>query len=284
MTDKRGVEIASQQGQVTHNNLRSHRVELEGCLGALKLTKTIPGIQSCTLYCDNKAVIHRLNTIIHRQPSTGWTDYDILIQIRKELPRNFKCLHVKGHQDSKVNPELRLEDNLNILMDMRAKKAQTTTLPLPEHNLDFTVTLNNERITGSFVKEMRKILSQGRLKQFYKRKWQKDFQTIMWDPFFNAIKSKKPGRVIIKMIHNLTPTQQVMQKRDLSPDAMCFFCNKDNKTIPHILVCPYRKENHIEICYNKTCKKLKMKSKEEKRKIHRIINTMILEPQDNETK
>jgi hypothetical protein len=169
-------------------------------------------------------------------------------------------------------------------MDMRAKKAQTTTLPLPEHNLDFTVTLNNERITGSFVKEMRKILSQGRLKQFYKRKWQKDFQTIIWDPFFNAIKSKKPGRVIIKMIHNLTPTQQFMQKRGLSLDAMCFFCNKDDKTIPHILVCPYRKENHIEICYNKTCKKLKMKSKEEKRKIHRIINTMILGPQDNETK
>jgi hypothetical protein len=49
MTDKRGVELASQQGQVTHNNLSSYRVELEGCLGALKLTKTIPGIQSCTL-------------------------------------------------------------------------------------------------------------------------------------------------------------------------------------------------------------------------------------------
>jgi ribonuclease HI len=108
MTDKRGVEIASQQGQVTHKNLSRYRVELEGCLGALKLAKIIPAIQSCTLYCDNKAVIHRLNTIIHIQPSTGWTDYDILIQIRKELSRNFICFHVKGHQDSKVNPELRL--------------------------------------------------------------------------------------------------------------------------------------------------------------------------------
>jgi hypothetical protein len=61
MTDKRGVEIASQQGQVTHNNLCSYRVDLEGCLGALKLTKTIPSIQSCTLHCDNKAVIHTIN-------------------------------------------------------------------------------------------------------------------------------------------------------------------------------------------------------------------------------
>jgi hypothetical protein len=33
MTYKRGVEIASQQGQVTHNNLSSYRVDLEGCLG-----------------------------------------------------------------------------------------------------------------------------------------------------------------------------------------------------------------------------------------------------------
>jgi hypothetical protein len=169
-------------------------------------------------------------------------------------------------------------------MDMRAKKAQTTTLPLPEHNLDFAITLNNEIITGSFVKEMRKILSQDRLKQFYEKKWQKDHKTIMWDLLFKAIKSKKPVRVIIKMIHNLTPTQQFMRKRGLSPDAMCFFCNKDDKTIPHILVCPYRKENHIEICYDKTCKKLKIKSEEEKRKNHRIITTMILGPQDNETK
>jgi ribonuclease HI len=284
MTDKRGVELASQQCQVTHNNLSSYRVELEGCLGAIKLTNTIPGIQSCTLYCDNKAVIHRLHTIIHRQLSTGWTDYDILIQIRKELPRDFKCLHVKGHQDGKVNPELCLEDNLNILMDMRAKKAPTTTLPLSEHHLDFAVTLNNERIAESFVKEMRKILSQDRLKQFYEKKWQKDHKTIMWDLLFKAIKSKKLGRVIIKMIHNLTPTQKFMEKRGLSPDAMCFFCNKDNKTIPHILVCPYQKEYHIEICYDKTCKKLKIKSEEEKRKIHRIITTMILGPQDNETK
>jgi hypothetical protein len=40
---------------------------------------------------------------------------------------------------------------------------------------------------------MRKILSQGRLKHFYEKKWQKDYQTIMWDPFFKAINSKKTG-------------------------------------------------------------------------------------------
>jgi hypothetical protein len=73
------------------------------------------------------------------------------------------------------------------------QKAQTTTLTLPEHNLDFAVTLNNERITGSFVKEMRKILRQARLKQFYEQKWQKDYQIIMWDSFFKAIKSKNQG-------------------------------------------------------------------------------------------
>jgi hypothetical protein len=72
--------------------------------------------------------------------------------------------------------------------------------------------LNNERITGSFVKEMRKILSQSRLKHFYKQKWQKGYRIILWDPFIKAIKRRKPGRVILKMIHNLTPTQQFTQK------------------------------------------------------------------------
>jgi hypothetical protein len=83
-------------------------------------------------------------------------------------------------------------------MDMRTKKAQTTTLPLSEHHLDFAVTLNSEKITGNFVKEMSKILSQDRMKQFYEKKWQQDHKTIMWDLLFKAIKSKKPGRVIIK--------------------------------------------------------------------------------------
>jgi ribonuclease HI len=94
MTDKHGVKLASQQGQVAHNNLSSYRVELEGCLGALKLTKKPLNIHSCILYCNNKVVIQRIKTITHRQPSIGWTDYDILIQIRKKLPRNFKCFYV----------------------------------------------------------------------------------------------------------------------------------------------------------------------------------------------
>jgi ribonuclease HI len=86
------------------------------------MTKTLPNLQSCTLYCDNKAVTQRINIITQRQPSAGWTDYDILLQIRKELPPNSKCFHVKGHQDSKVNPELELEGKLNMLMGMCAKK------------------------------------------------------------------------------------------------------------------------------------------------------------------
>jgi ribonuclease HI len=122
MTDKRGVKIASRQGRGRHNNLNSYKVELEGCLGAILMTKTLSNLQSCTLYCDNKEVIHRINIITQRQPSAGWTEYDILLQIRKELPPNFKCFHVKGHQDNKVNPELQLEDNLNIMIDMCAKK------------------------------------------------------------------------------------------------------------------------------------------------------------------
>jgi hypothetical protein len=77
-------------------------------------------------------------------------------------------------------------------MDMRAKN-QTTTQSLLEHKVYFAITLKSERITGSFVKEMRKILSQGRLKQFYEQKWQKDYQTIMWDPFLKQSKVKNQG-------------------------------------------------------------------------------------------
>jgi hypothetical protein len=101
----------------------------------------------------------------------GWTDYNVLIRIEKKLPQNFKCFHVKDHQGIKVNPELDPGDNLNIPKDMRAKRAQTKI------QADFSVIMNNERITGSFVKEMRRILSQNQ-------------------------KRRKSGRVITKMIHH----------------------------------------------------------------------------------
>jgi hypothetical protein len=47
-----------------------------------------------------------------------------------------------------------------------------------------------------------------------------------------GIHSSKRSKVKIrasdnKMIHNLTPTQQFMQKRGLSPDSMCFFYHKN---------------------------------------------------------
>jgi hypothetical protein len=89
---------------------------------------------------------------------------------------------------------------------------------------------------------------------------------------------------MIKMIHNITPTQQFMKKRVLSPDSRCFFCNKDKETIPHILLCTYRKENRIEIFYNKAFKKLKSKSEDGKEKISNIITTMITGPKDTKTK
>jgi hypothetical protein len=101
---------------------------------------------------------------------------------------------------------------------------------------------------------------------------------------FQSDHKKKNREIDNKMIQNLTQTQQFMQKRGLNPDSMCFFCNQDEETKPHILVFPYFKENQTEICYNKTWKKLKVKSEEEKRKIHSIITSMISGPQDNETK
>jgi hypothetical protein len=118
----------------------------------------------------------------------GKTYYDILIQIRKELPPKFKCFYVRGHQDSKVNQELGLEDNLIILLDMRAKRAQMIPPSLQEQTPDFSVMLNNEKITGSIVKEIGRVLSQDHLQQVYKKKWQNKYQNIMWEPFFNAIK------------------------------------------------------------------------------------------------
>jgi RNA-binding protein YhbY len=87
----------------------------------------------------------------------------------------------------KINPELKLEDNLNILMDMRAKKAQTISHTIQDHKLDFSIMVNNKRITGSMIKEIRNSLSQNWLLNFYQTKWETEYQSIMWEHFYAAM-------------------------------------------------------------------------------------------------
>jgi hypothetical protein len=110
------------------------------------------------------------------------------------------------------------------------------------------------------------------------------YQIIMWDPFFKAIKRIKNRKRNNKNDSKSHTSTTIHTKHGLSPDSICFFCNNDEEIIPHMHVCPYCKESQIKICYNKTCKKLKVKSEEDKRKIYSIITTMISGPQDNETK
>jgi hypothetical protein len=121
------------------------------------------------------------------------------------------------------------------------KKAQTIFHTLQDHELDFAIMVNNKRITGSITKEIKNILSRNRPLNFYKTKWATEYQNIMREHFNAVIKRRKSGRIIIEMIHNLTPTQQFIQKPGLSLDSRCFFCNEDDETIPHILTCSYRK-------------------------------------------
>jgi hypothetical protein len=86
------------------------------------MTQQFPNVQNFKIYCNNKAVINRLNHLRHGKPQVQWSDYDILLDISANMTKTIKFHHDKGHQSTTTQHDLTLETNLNILMDQRAKR------------------------------------------------------------------------------------------------------------------------------------------------------------------
>ena len=148
--DNKGKTITQRQGGITDKNITSFRAELDGCREAILMIKQFPNADNFKVYCDNKAVIHRLNHLRKGKPQIQWSDYDILLNISENLKNNTEFYHVKGHQSNNTQHNLTLETNLNILMDQRAKRAQYTD-NFSNLKLNFSLEYNDKRITGSMI-------------------------------------------------------------------------------------------------------------------------------------
>jgi hypothetical protein len=53
---------------------------------------------SWNLFCDNKALIHRLQHMQHSEINVEWIDSNVLQVISNCMPQNGNIYHVKGHQ------------------------------------------------------------------------------------------------------------------------------------------------------------------------------------------
>jgi hypothetical protein len=77
------------QQRISKTSISSFRAEAIGVLSALKETYFTFQQQQVTwtLYCDNLSVIKRLKYIQHQEPKIEWIDSDILLAIKKYIPR-----------------------------------------------------------------------------------------------------------------------------------------------------------------------------------------------------
>ena len=169
ITDMEGKELHQSQGTISGDGLTSFRAELEGCRGVMVQLQIFPNATSITLFCNNIAVIHRLNTLKSSLPSINWSDYDLLVEAKKVMPSQIQFKHVKGHQVSGCSHEFNLETNLNILMDMRAKQAQNNKI-VSESQRSFKIIYKGEILTGPLVKTLRQKIGDTTIQSFYKKK------------------------------------------------------------------------------------------------------------------
>ena len=278
LTDSDGKEIHQIQGSISGDSLTSFRAELDGCRGVLTLLKKYPKVTTITLFCDNIAVIHRLNSLQTTWPSINWSDYDLLMEAKLVMPQRIQFKHVKGHQGSSCHPNFNLETNLNILMDTRAKKAQENPLP-HETKPNFAISYRGNSITGSIVKTLREEISNTRLRVFYQNKMREHYEEVHWDAFQYAGANGRITRSIFKMIHNIAPNFQTLQKRGLSPDALCPICFQHDETNMHILICPSRSDIYNTTFCKKLCTRLKVKTEEDTQLAENIFASITANPQ-----
>ena len=278
ITDPKGIEINQMQGSISGEGLTSFRAELDGCRGVLTLLKRYPKVTTITLFCDNIAVIHRLNSLQHSKPSINWSDYDLLMEVKQIMPKNVQFKHVKGHQGSSCQPEFNLETNLNILMDMRAKQT-SENINIPEMNLNFSIMYRGHRVTGPIVKSLRQEIGDMRLKVFYQNKMKDNYDEVYWEAFQYACVKGNLTKSIFKLIHNIVPHFKTLHKRRLSYDALCPICFKAEETTQHILLCSSKSDIYSKQFCEKLRKRLKLKADEDRQVLEDIFVSVTTSPQ-----
>jgi hypothetical protein len=112
----------------------------------------------------------------------------------------------------------------------------------------------------------------------YKEKFKEKYDSILWESFIFACQNGNPKRGILKMIHNIAPTQITLYRRHLSHDALCPICRNKEETTTHILRCNDNNgaiKQHFCTMLNK---KLKGKTDEHKTNINDIYQSIIDKP------
>ena len=214
----------------------------------------------------------------HDEPFPNTTliaEWDVFRQAQckaKDLQVPFKLRHVKGHQDGKQSESplaeavslagqedfqdlmpcpqrqtkrLSLEAQLNIYADSLTKKvdhSRSSSLAVQLQHNEAQLNVNKKTVSGKYVKVIRQIYSEKVLKKYIQKKykWSKRImESIDWEAHSAAIKSTSiVHQRIVKLLHEVLPTNKVMSYRERHRTPTCFRCTSGlDETTDHMIQC-----------------------------------------------
>ena len=145
-------------------------------------------------------------------------------------------------------------------MDKRASEAHTEPNVEIEESIPSSIEINGKILTGKMKTSLRQEICENRIKLYYEKKLSGCRDETPLTVLYQTIRRfKKLPTGIHKMIHNITPTQQVQFQRGIIQDDICYCCTEHIETIQHIIHCKTRDIKSKDSFVLAVKEKLKMK-------------------------
>lgn len=227
----------------------SYRAELGGILDAILHTNALCRDEnisqgSCTIFCDSKGALAA--SFGSRQPTPNWASFDLVHSIKQALdvsPIQWKCVHVKGHQDKSTNFEhLDPSAQGNVIVDHLASKCLREAGRRPvTPTVNWKLTVNGKLISGNFDKRLYKEIYRPKMMEKWTSLFKLGPQIINacdWTSFFRSFSGHPPHKHIniVKFNARVLPVGTNLKRRRHSDTAECSHCHVE-ETHQHLIQC-----------------------------------------------
>jgi endonuclease/exonuclease/phosphatase family metal-dependent hydrolase len=241
-TTSQGIVLERQKERIAEWNNTSFRAEALGVLAALRSLHS--EIKKCDaqwkFYCDNQALIKRLQHIQTGKVQYEWTDSDVLMSIKNYIPDKGTFEHVKGHQLE--SEDLPLPARLNIMVDKMANEA-IQKVP-QDQNIKTIFQIKGNDSTIFNVPELVKYC-QTKISMNYwkKRLGMEAYESIDWSVHQDIAKHFQNQQSIIKLMAGITPTKKRLARLGETKSSICPLCTIEEEDTLHILICKNNPDN-----------------------------------------
>lgn len=207
----------------------------------------------CKVACDGLAALQEATTGNEQWQTPRKEHCDILSatnRLIKKMPIVITSVHVKGHSDDKKNTGFSRLEEMNIKMDLAAKKVvermeenDIISETFEQHPLSFSCPeVMGQTMTGNLNALLYKVVTERKAEEYWIQKGRytkESSQQIDWDNHEIAFKREKQGfkRFIAKWTTGMISVGKQMARWKLRHNSSCPMCNEPEEDTLHILKC-----------------------------------------------